>query len=163
MIMVTRRGALAAISACGFGALAGCAGNNDNADEDDTPETDTDTGSDTESYDPDDYYGLPKCDGGRSVQLIDVQGSDGIIQNVSTDDLLVYVSHDGDGNNGEWCGYYRVGAGEQTAYETYEGSPDEILIVADDDTSRNRDRICNQGDLRNGEEAGCVDPNTFRG
>ena len=157
--MVKRRDVLTTVTACGVGGLAGCAGNNDDAGEDDT-----DTGTETESYDPDNYYGLPECDGSRPIQLINVQGSDGLIENVSTDDLLVWVSaDDGLGDNGEYCGYYSVEAGQQAAFETSVASPDEIQIVADDDTSRNRDRVCNQGGLLNGEDAGCVSLDTFRG
>lgn len=189
--LITRRRLLSGMSVTGMITIAGCS--DGDGSQDDIKDSDGDgvidsedyapqdpevqersdiqsaeTETETESYDPDDYYGLPKCDGSRPIQLIDVQDSGGLIQNVSTDDLLVFVSvDDGLGNYGDWCGYYIVEAGQQAAFE----SParrrsgnliDEIHIVADDDTSRNRDRVCNQGNLRDGEDAGCVSLNTFR-
>ena len=169
MVGIKRRELLAGLSAVGSLALAGCT-NEDNAGEETSGSNNqdsTDTSAEAE-YDPEDYYGLPECDGSRPIQLIAVNSDGtGIIQNMRGESKLVSVRHDENGfSDGDYCGDVIVGGGEQTAYEVSDyGEPNQIRIGAVDDSSRNRDESCNQGGGLYIDEYnhGCVDPNTFRG
>lgn len=117
-------------------------------------------------YDPQEYYGLPECDGSRPIQLKTVTSDGGIIENLTTTDLIVAVKHDDEGTPaGDYCGGTILEGGEQTAYETYaSGEPSRITIRAVEDTGRNRDRVCAQTGMGVSEGGdGCVNPSTFRG
>lgn len=150
----------------GIFALSGCIGGGNNSENNDDG---TEASNNRESYDPNNYYGLPKCDGSKPVQLIDVQGTDGIIRNMTTDDLIVAVNHGGGAegqSNGDYCRGHLLEAAGQTAYETLgEVSPSErIRIRAIEDTESNRDTVCSFIGMNvEGGGDGCVDPETFRG
>ncbi|MFC6757410.1 MULTISPECIES: hypothetical protein [Haloarcula] len=157
---IRRRDVLAGLSTIGSLGIAGCAGGNNSGDEDST-----DTPTETE-YDPQEYYGLPECDGSRPIRLIAVNSDGtGIIQNMRGQDQLVYVKHNDGFTSGDYCGGTIVEGGEQTAYEADSGEPSQIEIGAVEATGRNKDKACSQsGALPDGDYSdGCVDPNTFRG
>ncbi|WP_136717260.1 hypothetical protein [Halorientalis salina] len=165
---IKKRDVLAGLSTiCSLG-IAGCTGGGnsgeDGSETNDEDSTDTPTEA---AYDPQDYYGLPKCDGSRPIRLVSVNSDGtGIIQNMRGEDQLVYVKHDDGLTSGDYCGGTIVEGGEQTAYEvTYGGEPSQIEIGAVEATSRNEDAACSQsGALPDGDYTdGCVDPNTFQG
>lgn len=180
---MNRRQVLSAASFSIVSAIAGCIGdgdqesdesgdnsNGENVDQSGeyirTSSGDTSGGSSgSDIYRSEDYYGLPECNGRQPIQLIDVQGNEGIISNPTTDDYIVAVMHDDDGyTNGDFCGWHLIEAASQTAYETFgTGEPDEISIEARLDTRSNRDAICDAvpGGIVGGD--GCVDPDTIRG
>jgi hypothetical protein len=160
------------LSTVGSLGIAGCAGGNSSgeANSGSTPkesgdEDSTDTPTET-GYDPQEYYGLPECDGSRPIRLIAVNSDGtGIIQNMRGEDQLVYVTHNDGFTSGDYCGGTIVEGGEQTAYEADSGEPRQIEIGAVEATGRNKDKACSQsGALPDGNYSdGCVDPNTFRG
>lgn len=177
---IKRRDILAGLSTVGVIGLAGCTGGNESDEGDGGSVNENNTDTPTESneedstntpteagYDPQDYYGLPECDGSRPIQLIAVNSDGtGIIQNMRGQDQLVYVKHDDGLTSGDYCGGTIVGGGEQTAYEvTYGGEPRQIEIGAVEASNRNKDKACSQsGALPDGDYTdGCVDPNSFRG
>jgi hypothetical protein len=153
---MTKRRKILTYSA-GMVALSGCiSGSNEGGAE---------ASKNQESFDPSNYYGLPKCDGSRPVQLIDVQGAEGIIRNMSTDDLIVFVSHGPYQSNGDYCDGHLLEGADQIAYKTDgEVRPTErIKIRALEDTESNRERVCYSFDIVGDGGDGCVDPGTFRG
>jgi len=164
---IKRRNVLAGLSTVGSIGVAGCAGGNDSTGDSSGNNNKSSTNTPTEAgYDPQDYYGLPECDGSRPIRLIAVNSDGtGIIQNMRGEDQLVYVKHDDGFTSGDYCGGTIVEGGEQTAYEADSGEPRQIEIGAVEATGRNKDKACSQsGALPDGEYSdGCVDPNTFRG
>jgi len=165
---IRRRDVLAGLSTVGTIGIAGCSsGNNSDSDSGGSNNGDSTDTTPTESgYDPQDYYGLPECDGSRPIRLIAVNSDGtGIIQNMRGQDQLVYVKHNDGFTSGDYCGGTIVEGGEQTAYEADSGEPRQIEIGAVEATGRNKDKACSQsGALPDGDYSdGCVDPDTFRG